>query len=151
MIELIDKNIFEHNAQCILHSCNCFCTMGGGIARIISKLYPEAVVADNATKSGDFTKLGTFTTATCKDGKIIYNVYGQYSMSAKVRQTNYEALYNGLSAAHADIRNKNLKTASLPFNIGCGLGGGSWRVVNSMIEDIWANSPVQLTICRYTP
>ena len=151
MITIIDKNIFEHDAECLLHSANCFCVMGGGIARIISKIYPEAVIADNATKSGDISKLGTFTSATAKDGKIIYNVYGQFSTSSRIRQTNYEALYNGLSAAHADIRNKNLKTASLPFNSGCGLGMGRWPIVEAMIRDIWENSPVLLTICRHDP
>ena len=79
MINIIDKNIFEHDAQCIIHQANCHCRMASGVAAQISRLYPEAVEADNATKIGDVAKLGTFSSAIGKDGKIIYNLYGQYN------------------------------------------------------------------------
>lgn len=151
MIELIDKNIFEHDAQCIIHQANCHCRMASGIARTISQLYPEAVAADNATTVGDPNKLGTFTSAVGGDGKIIYNLYGQFNFGNQKRQTNYEAFYRAMEAIHTDVRNKNLITASLPYNIGCGLAGGSWRIVNSIIEEVWLTSPVKLTICRYNP
>lgn len=151
MIELIDKNIFEHNAQCIIHQANCHCRMASGIARTISQLYPEAVAADDATKMGDPAKLGTFTSATGKDGKIIYNLYGQFNFGNQKRQTHYEAFYRAMESIHSDVRQKNLTTASLPYNIGCGLANGSWRIIDAMIRDIWENSPILLTICRYNP
>jgi O-acetyl-ADP-ribose deacetylase (regulator of RNase III) len=151
MIELIDKNIFEHDAQCIIHQANCHCRMASGIARTISQLYPEAVAADNATAVGDANKLGTFSSAVGSDGKIIYNLYGQYNFGNQKRQTHYEAFYRAMELIHADVRSKNLTTASLPYNIGCGLAGASWRIVNAIIEEVWQNSPVKLTICRYTP
>lgn len=151
MIELIEKNIFEHNAQCIIHQANCHCRMASGIARTISQLYPEAVAADNATTVGDPNKLGTFTSAVGSDGKIIYNLYGQFYFGNQKRQTNYEAFYKAMDAIHSDVRNKSLTTASLPYNIGCGLANGSWNVIEAIIKDIWQNSPVKLTICRYTP
>ena len=151
MIELIDKNIFEHNAQCIIHQANCHCRMASGIARTISQLYPEAVAADNATTVGEPTKLGTFSSAVGSDGKIIYNLYGQFNFGNQKRQTHYEAFYRAMELIHADAQNKKLITASLPYNIGCGLAGASWRIVNAIIEEVWQNSPIQLTICRYTP
>lgn len=151
MIELIDKNIFEHDAQCIIHQANCHCRMASGIARTISQLYPEAVAADNATTVGDANKLGTFSSAVGRDGKIIYNLYGQFNFGNQKRQTHYEAFYRAMELIHTDVRSKNLTTASLPYNIGCGLAGGSWKIVNAIIEEVWLNSPVKLTICRYTP
>lgn len=151
MIELIDKNIFEHDAQCIIHQANCHCRMASGIARTISQLYPEAVAADNATAVGDANKLGTFSSAVGSDGKIIYNLYGQFYFGNQKRQTHYEAFYRAMDAIHTDARNKKLITASLPYNIGCGLANGSWKIVNAIIEEVWQNSPIQLTICRYTP
>jgi len=151
MIETIDKNIFEHDAQCIIHQANCHCRMASGIARTISQLYPEAVDADNATIVGDSSKLGTFTSAVGKDGKIIYNLYGQFNFGNQKRQTHYEAFYRAMDLIHTDIQNKKLTTASLPYNIGCGLANGSWRIIDAMIRDIWENSPIVLTICRYNP
>lgn len=151
MIELIDKNIFEHDAQCLVHQANCHCRMASGIARTISQLYPEAVAADNATTVGDANKLGTFSSAIGKDGKIIYNLYGQYNYGNQKRQTHYEAFYRAMDSIHSDVRNKKLTTASLPYNIGCGLANGSWRIIEAMIRDIWEDSPIKLTICKYTP
>lgn len=151
MIELIDKNIFEHDAQCIIHQANCHCRMASGIARTISQLYPEAVAADNATTVGDANKLGTFTSAVGRDGKIIYNLYGQYNFGNQKRQTHYEAFYRAMDLIHTDARNKKLSTASLPYNIGCGLANGSWNVIQAIIKDIWEKSPILLTICRYNP
>jgi len=35
--------------------------------------------------------------------------------------------------------------------MGCALGGGSWRVVSAIIEDIFESNPIELYICRYEP
>ena len=118
----------------------------------ISKIVVDkALKADNATKVGDPNKLGTFSIATGKDNKIIYNLYGQYNFGNQVRQTHYEGFYRALDSIHNDIVAKKLTHASLPFNIGCGLAGGSWRIVLAIIEEVWNDSPVELSICRYVP
>jgi O-acetyl-ADP-ribose deacetylase (regulator of RNase III) len=68
----------------IVHGCNCFCTMGSGIARQIREEYPEAYAADCNTRSGDMEKLGTYTSVTSKFGAnlgagfTIVNAYTQY-------------------------------------------------------------------------
>jgi hypothetical protein len=41
--------------------------------------------------------------------------------------------------------------ASLPYNMGCMLGGGNFHIVNAIIEVIFKDSPIDLYICRYTP
>jgi O-acetyl-ADP-ribose deacetylase (regulator of RNase III) len=152
MITIKDIDIFKlKNSQAIIHQANCHCRMASGIARTIKELYPEAVAVDNATKVGDPAKLGTFTSAVGSDGKIIYNLYGQFNFGTQIRQTNYEAFYKAMESIHDDVRNKKLTTASLPYNIGCGLANGSWRIIDAMIRDIWEYSPVDLVICRYTP
>jgi O-acetyl-ADP-ribose deacetylase (regulator of RNase III) len=49
----------------IIHGCNCFCTMGAGIAKSIKQRYPQAFVVDQTTTiPGDKSKLGTYTVAT---------------------------------------------------------------------------------------
>ena len=40
----------------IIHGCNCFCTMGAGIAKTIKDIFPEAYKADLNTKKGDRSK-----------------------------------------------------------------------------------------------
>jgi O-acetyl-ADP-ribose deacetylase (regulator of RNase III) len=47
----------------IIHGCNCFCTMGAGIAKTIKQKFPEAYKADLETEKGDKSKLGEISWA----------------------------------------------------------------------------------------
>ncbi len=108
--------------------------MGSGIARQIRERYPEAYEADCQTTPGDIRKLGAFSWVKAKDGKFIYNCYSQYRYGREKRHTNYEAVYTGLSSIEQNARELGLTTLSLPYNMGCMLGGGSWRIVSVIID-----------------
>jgi len=152
MIIRKDCNIFDGGAEGIIHQANCFNTMGSGIARQIREQYPEAYDADCQTIPGDYKKLGTFSWVKTNDQKFyIYNCYSQFRYGRDTRHTNYEAIYNGLSAIEQHASQHGLKSLSLPHNMGCMLGGGSWHIVNAIIEDIFENKSIYLYICRYTP
>lgn len=152
MIIRKDCNIFDGGAQGIIHQANCFNTMGSGIARQIREKYPEAYDADCATVSGDYKKLGTFSWIKTNDGKFhIYNCYSQYRYGRDTRHTNYEAIYTGLCSIEQHAKANGLTSLSLPHNMGCMLGGGSWHIVNAIIEDIFDGNSIDLYICRYTP
>jgi len=51
----------EGKFDVIVHGCNCFNTMGAGIARQIARRFPEAYAADCETIASDISKLGTFS------------------------------------------------------------------------------------------
>ena len=57
LIEMAKNGEFD----VITHGCNCFNTMGGGIARTIKSEFPEAYQVDCQTKKGDYRKLGTIS------------------------------------------------------------------------------------------
>ena len=68
----------------IVHGCNCFGTMGSGIAAQIRQQYPQAYHADLDTQSGDINKLGTYTYAYDDRGPrslIVVNAYTQYDFN----------------------------------------------------------------------
>ena len=68
----------------VVQGCNCFNTMGGGIAKEIRERYPHVAAADNETMRGDYTKLGSWTDEvvfTETDCFNIINAYTQYKMS----------------------------------------------------------------------
>jgi O-acetyl-ADP-ribose deacetylase (regulator of RNase III) len=142
----------QKDVNFIIHCANCFNTMGAGIARAIAEKYPEAVEADNQTKPGDPNKLGCFSYAKGKDGKIIANLYGQFDFGGGKRNLNYEAFYGGLEAIHNQILDskdkKKVFVVGMPKFIGCGLANGSWRVVKAMLEDIFEESKIKLVICE---
>jgi O-acetyl-ADP-ribose deacetylase (regulator of RNase III) len=117
----------------ITHGCNCFLTMGAGIAGQISKRYPAAFAADKTTKSGDRTKLGSFTAAEIKrpNGTSFYvvNAYTQYRPGACFE---HSALEKALVAIRAEFGGKGLRFG-MPF-IGAGIGGGDWTKIAPAIE-----------------
>lgn len=151
MITNIDINIFDCVAQGIIHQANCQNTMQSGIARQIREKYPEAYEADCKTVAGDIKKLGTFSWVKTHDDKYIYNCYSQFRYGKEQRHTNYEAIYTGSSSIKQHAIANQLNVLSLPHNMGCMLGGGSWKIVSSIIEEVFDNSEINLYICKYTP
>lgn len=127
----------------IAHQCNCFCNMGSGIAPQIAKRYPNVSKADQKTREGDASKLGTFTKAWVNHGHskgIVYNLYGQFRYGGQRMQTNYDALAAALKAMQNDLikLGKADCIVGLPL-IGCGLGGGDWEVVSEIINEVFTN------------
>ena len=151
MIYELDENLLEYPLQGIIHQANCMHVMGGGIAKRIRDKYPEAYAADiSSGTKGDSHRLGSFSVAHCtKENKYIYNLYGQYNYGHMARFTSYDAVCNGLVKIEKDAQKKELKTLGLPKNMGCVLGGGSWRIVLSIIYDIFEDSTIELYICNY--
>ena len=133
-----------------IHQANCFHTMGGGIALRIKQKYPELYKADlEHGKRGDINRLGKFSTVKCHDDKQGYNLYSQYDFGYGKKNTNYEALYNGLILIKEHATNNNILKLGLPKNMGCRLGGGHWKIVNAIIEDIFEEWENELLICNY--
>jgi len=152
MIKNIDIDMFKQECDAYIHSCNCFHTMGGGIAARVKANYPEAYAADCKTNYGDINKLGTFSSAQGKkDGRWIYNMYSQFSFGYGIRHTNYEAFYNGLCSIKSNAFALGLATIAIPRNIGCTLGGGDYRICEPMIEVVFVDSGLDVYICNYNP
>jgi O-acetyl-ADP-ribose deacetylase (regulator of RNase III) len=131
-------NLLDSSAPVIAHGCNCFNTMGAGVALAIRNKYPLAYQADLETVKGDRNKLGTFTKAQVEPEKIVYNLYTQYSMGTHKIQLDYQALENSFEAMVKDIKqNRSLRSPIIAIpRIGCGLAGGNWDVVKEIIEGI---------------
>lgn len=114
----------------IVQGCNCFNTMGGGIAREIATKYPSAASIDRSTKYGDYNKLGNWT--ELDTGRfIIINAYTQYNMSRGEDVFEYIAfqlILNKLLHAYGD------KRIGFPY-IGMGLAGGNAELIISMIKN----------------
>lgn len=113
----------------VVQGCNCFNTMGGGIAREIRERYPMAATVDGETLKGDYCKLGNFTTAFT--GKfLIVNAYTQYNMSRGTDVFEYGAFQLILDKLTFVYPGKRI---GLPY-IGMGLAGGDQETILDMIE-----------------
>lgn len=118
----------------IVQGCNCFNTMGGGIAREIRERYPMAAAMDAATKRGDYTKLGNWTVGVdnLKNPKfLIINAYTQYAMSTEKDVFEYVAFSLILQKLVHEYGDKRI---GIPY-IGMGLAGGDKNLIIPLIED----------------
>ncbi len=158
MLQEINGNLldFPNDINIIVHQANCQNTFGAGIAAQIKKRYPEAYNADTRFH-GEFQKakksmLGHISVAELNPRAFIINLYAQHLGSGQKRATNYEAFAQGLE----ELANFASQYPALvepiigfPKFIGCGLGGGSWRIIEAMLDDFQKTIDYQVIIIYY--
>jgi len=125
LLDLAEQGEFD----VIIHGCNCFCTMGAGIAKEIRSRYPGAWRVDQDTDSGDINKLGNWTEYQTK-GFTIINAYTQFGMSNGddvFEYISFKLILQKLAHLYGDQR------FGLPY-IGMGLAGGDKQCITGLIE-----------------
>ena len=148
----------EGQFNVIVHGCNCFNTMGAGVALQIANTFPEARRVDAVTNYGDRRKLGSYSIASVRgcfdDSLIIVNGYTQYGTASTpddcvvdydaIRKVFGTVIYN-LACLSTDIR------IGIPM-IGAGLAGGDWNIISAIIEEElhgFDHNPDLLTLVEY--
>jgi len=132
----------------IVHGCNCFCTMGAGIAAQIAQQFPDANLADAETVRGDPGKLGTYTIGM--SGRlVILNAYTQYGTSNTGKDVfEYTAFERALDKIASRFGKWRI---GLPM-IGMGLAGGDAERIIPMLErfaDRMAQAGGSATLVEY--
>lgn len=123
----------------VVQGCNCFNTMGGGIAKEIRNRYREVAEVDWETEQGDYNKLGTWTEGYAwynqrgddADNFIIINAYTQYNMSTSQDVFEYGAFELILKKL---VRRYPGKNFGFPY-IGMGLARGDKTRILPMLEE----------------
>jgi len=118
----------------IVHGCNCFHTMGAGIAKVVANAFPEATEADRQTDFGDAAKLGTISTAKIERGNyefVVANAYTQHDWRGRGRKVDYDAI----SQCFKEIASKYPSSRIGYPLIGAGLAGGDWSIIKTKIEN----------------
>ena len=130
LIDLAEAGEFD----IVVQGCNCFNTMGGGIAREIRERYPNIAEVDAVTVKGDYNKLGNYTKGIVDADNghsfLVINAYTQFDMSKGTDVFEYNAfalILQKLEMAYGD------KRIGLPY-IGMGLAGGKKQVIIPLIE-----------------
>jgi len=134
LIEMMQMNEFD----VVIHGCNCFCTMGAGVALRLATKYPSILKADMTTKPGDITKLGGYSTTNISinnQNVQVFNAYTQYGYGSKRGgvEANFNYIHEALDKI-ADVIPMGSRIG-LPF-IGCGLAGGNPKKIIPMISEI---------------
>lgn len=155
MIKHIKCDIFESDADFILHQVNCQGVMGSGVAKQVKDKFPKVYDAYkewcNTISLNEL--LGEFQFVnTQKDYgtsfKGIVNLFAQNNFGYDGnRYTDYDALRNCLEQVKGCIISK--RTIAIPYLMSCYRGGGDWNVVYKMIEEIFGDSNIDVLICEY--
>lgn len=140
MIFLKDGDILETDAAIICHQVNCQGVMGGGLAKQIKDKYPSVYTEYNrlcksVTNSKDL--LGKTSHTMINDYKVVINLFGQEYYGRNKRYTNYVALTQALDDVARFCNTFKLYSIAIPYQIGCGLGGGSWDIVYEILCDMF--------------
>jgi O-acetyl-ADP-ribose deacetylase (regulator of RNase III) len=123
----------EGQFDLIIHGCNCFCTMGAGIAKQIRSQFPQAWEADLATQSGDRSKLGSYSKACINtpSGRLhVINAYTQYHYSGDGVLVDYDAVTKVFTALKNQFHGQRMGYPQ----IGAGLAGGDWKIISEIID-----------------
>ena len=116
----------------IVHGCNCFNTMGSGIALEVRNRIPAAWEADQKTVRGDYHKLGNYTWSLGKGFNTI-NAYTQYDFNRSGEKkdhfeyTSFEMILQKLAHVYPTCN------FGFPY-IGMGRAGGNEERIMSLLE-----------------
>ncbi|UJE34758.1 putative phosphatase [Acinetobacter phage vB_AbaM_P1] len=126
----------DNNFDAFVHGCNCFCTMGKGIAPLVKKHFYAAYEADLLTKKGDRSKLGDYTWAWFNEYKLeIINAYTQYDYRKAYGDTDINVSYHAIREVFRKL-NKDYRGCRFAIpKIGAGLAGGDWELIEKIINE----------------
>jgi len=130
----------------IIHQVNCKGSMGAGIAKSIKNKYPlvyeDYLYMIKSELSHDkCLLLGESTCTLINDNsQRLFNLFGQVDYYPRnKRHTDYNALESGFTK----IKHCYNGDIAMP-KIGCGLGGGDWKVVSKIIEEVFNDRDVYI-------
>lgn len=139
LIELFKEGEFD----VIVHGCNCFATMGAGIALTMGNEFPEAKAADKRLKIPNGKKrLGKLSYAEIdgipndKDKAFVFNLYTQFNpgpdFKMKALKDSLGNMIKQLEFQYEEFDPSDIKIG-FPL-IGCGIAGGDWNEVKKVIK-----------------
>lgn len=139
-LKIVKGNLLESDCNIIIQQCNCFTTMGAGIAKQIKKLYPKAYTADINfhIPSGDKKRLGKYSFSK-ENNKMIINLYSQFKYGTYTRQTDYSAMEKALNKLLKDYPEITKQKIGFPYLIGAGLAGGNEKIILQLLNNIAYN------------
>lgn len=147
----IKGDIFNSNADAILHQVNCQGVMGAGVAKQVREKYPTIYhwykamcdvdkkmrARTGQSKSNLLGRIQVcykenYLVGHIEDNQVIVNLFAQdyYGRDGHC-YTDYEALEKCLKEVNKRFYGK---TVAIPCLMGCGLAGGDWAVVSDIIN-----------------
>jgi hypothetical protein len=168
MIQEVNRDILSVNCGLICQQTNCIGAIGGLAGAIANKwenAANEYLSLVDKNKGEEWNLLGNYQTIRVGQNLRVLNIFGQYDICSYERRTEYGSLKNALEKIEqdefvgddvsleffftGDEKVTNFITdVYIPYGIGCGLGGGDWKIVSGIINDVFKNSNKNVHICK---
>ena len=146
---IVSGDLMNTSIQFVAHQVNCLGVFGAGVAKCIREKHPDVYTKykELCEESSPEELFGTSYVCKCNNyNRAIINLFGQYQYRTIKRQTDcmtdYTALRNAIIDSIEYIRNEYMRedgcqiVIAIPYNMSCGLAGGDWGIVSSMLERI---------------
>jgi len=174
-VRIIEGNLLESGEPVIVQQLNCLCCKGHGLSQVIATRYPyadvyslrrPAVGKKNIAIPTDHGVPGTIVVSRPIDSSdettknpIVVGLFGQYdygkpgvSPRSSLSQDNYklrcEWFKSCLDKLREFLSEAGVTSVGVPYQIGCGLGGGNWNDYQKMLEEFAQDAPFQVNLYR---
>lgn len=149
MIKTCVVDLLKAPVDVIVHQVNCKGVMGAGLAKQIREQYPDVYTryCDYCRRTPVDKRLGSVQVVGTQS-KIICNLFAQDAYGRDARYTDYNALRLCLMKVYKFMLQRELQSVGIPSRIGCGLAGGDWNVVQGIIQEVFADTPITVLICE---
>lgn len=154
MIFEITGDLLDTASGIICHQTNYHGAMGGGVARAIAeKILSEDQYAAYVAycKERGRTALGTVQFLGEAPGLIVANVFSQDELKPQIEGnfdiTDYGAMTIGLEHVR-DMAERFDLSVHIPSGMGCGIAGGDWDRVRGIIDDVFADTSIEVYIVK---
>lgn len=132
-IQYIVGDLFDTDCCIIAHGCNAQGVMGSGVARIVRDWYPEAYEDYRRIADSEGLQLGRVYVTMSKT-KLIANMITQDRFGADgKRYVSYDAVAMACESLDKLATKLKIDRVAMP-QIGAGLGGGDWKVIEAIIQ-----------------
>ena len=150
MITYIHGDLFTTPDTVIVHGCNAAGVMGSGVAKTIKEKYPKAFQDYHKFCTAGYKLeevMGRNIFSEQPDGKIIVNSITQpsYGRAFGIRFCSYDAIDDCMQRLFMECEERGIISISMP-KIGAGLGGGSWDVIEKIIEQHFLGSGINVNV-----
>lgn len=140
-IRIVNGDIFQSDADIIVHQVNCQGVMGSGVARQVREKYPyvfqkyQELCSRYKAEHNEKGLLGTaqIVKTDSNSMKYIANLFAQENFGYDGKcYTNYDALRQCLALVSERFKHASI---AIPYLMACHRGGGDWNKVSKIIEE----------------
>lgn len=144
MIEIIEGDLLQSDANLILHQVNCQGKMNSGIAKQIRNRYPQVYEDYMRHYNSKVELFGKISTTEINNNQYIVNMFSQFNYGYDgQRYTNYEAIYTCLEKV-SKLANERGYTVAIPYKIGSDRGGANWNIIYTMINELFNKEQIKI-------